>query len=210
MLKTEQDIQETTSLPNPLHLLHSTNIYCYQLLCAGCWSSLRHDGSHDTTKQHKKNQNKRRAVNQQLWFNRVRILQHLKQNENSSAAAAFCSIKQAAMSKTTTKLHKTIYISWYTIAFFSQQSFISWQCAQTKQNDIKHVSHDFITIHLKSHRSSEVRINTKQQTLKSNKSYVPIYVFFTDTVLWILPSFCTRTVSYCCAIKILPYYLFTF
>jgi len=80
------------------------------------------------------------------------------------SAAAFCSVKQAAMSKKTTKPHKTIYISWYTIAFFSQQSFMSWSCA--KLNDIKHISYAFIKIYSKSHQSSEVRIDTKQEIPK--------------------------------------------
>lgn len=79
--------------------------------------------------------------------------------------------------------HKTVYISWYTIAFFSQQSFTSRQCAANKARDLK--TH-FLCLHKNTFKKSPKQWSQnphKQEILKHQhltvlqKSYIPINIF---------------------------------
>lgn len=75
MLITEQDTQKMASVSILLHPLYDTQlaVNIYQLLAAGCWSSL------SPVRATKQQNNIREAkINQQFWINSIIILQHLK------------------------------------------------------------------------------------------------------------------------------------
>lgn len=175
-----------TSFPILLHLLIHSRLNLPASRCRSLVTS-QPDGSRDTREP-----KQTPSCQSALYHNITTFTTKLE----TVVLQPFVQLNRQQCQKNNNKTnHKTVYISWYTIAFFSQQSFTSRQCAANKARDLK--TH-FLCLHKNTFKKSPKQWSQnphKQEILKHQhltvlqKSYILIniftdltFIFFTCTV----------------------------